>query len=358
MSKSTKLTLPSKPSTMAEVAKLSGVSTATVSRIINNADCVSGDTRDRVMDAIKRLNYRPNINARGLAGDRSFLVGLFIEDPGSYARDIQRGMTERCLGSGLHLMVESLNGDDPKIAKLVSRILSQLRLEAAVLLPPHCDNQKILQILIDEGIPFIQVSPRKPHPMAANISVDDYNSARLMTKYLLECGHTNIAFMAGKPGHKAADERYAGFVAEMTASGVAINPDLVVCGKFTFDGGLDAARQMLNVTPRPTAILTCGDDMAVAVLSVAQQLGVRLPGELSVTGFDDSPIAQMVWPRLTTVRQPVYDIGVAAVDLILKFDPRKQGWPQSPPSLMLDFEIVVRESTEKIKSGRKTGSKK
>jgi len=342
----------SKPVTMAEVAELSGVSAATVSRIINNDEGVRSDTRNRVLDAIKKLNYRPNLNARGLASDRSFLVGLFIENPGSYASDIQGGINQKCLELGLHLMVESLSGDDPQVARKVGKILSQLRLEAAVLLPPHCDNKKIIDLFVEEEIPFIQVSPLKPHPNAASIHVDDYSAARQMTRFLIESGHRRIAFMAGKSGHRAADERYAGFVAEMAASGIAISPELVVCGNFTFDGGLEAARVMLRQKPRPTAIFTCGDDMAVAALSVAQECGIKLPDDLSVTGFDDSPIARMVWPRLTTVHQPVRELGIAAMDLIAKFNPHRQGWPNPSPDITLDFKLVLRDSTVKIKAKR------
>jgi LacI family transcriptional regulator len=334
-----------KSATIQEVAERAGVSTTTVSRVINNEETVRAKTRDKVQEAIRELNYRPNLNARGLAGDRSFLVGLFIENPGSYANDIQIGMAGRCLEEGLHLMVEPLQGSDPEIGAKVSRILRELRLEAAVLLPPHCDNPDVIARLDEERVPFIQVAPTHRYRNTPVIRVDDYAASRLMTKHLIELGHRRIGFMQGRPGHRATTDRYAGFHDEMAAGGLSVDPELVVPGYFTFDGGITAAQTMLDNKRPPTAIFTCGDDMAMAALSVAHERGLRLPDDLSVTGFDDSPVARMAWPRLTTIRQPVREIGAAAIDLIIDRAPHRNGWPETSEEMVLDFKLVIRKST-------------
>lgn len=320
----------------------------TVSRIINNEEGVRPKTREKVLEAIKELNYRPNLNARGLAGDRSFLVGLFIENPGSYANDIQIGMTGRCHEAGLHLMVESLEEADPDIGDKISRILRELRLEAAVLVPPHCDNPQVIARLNEERVPFIQIAPNRRHGDAPVIRIDDHAAARLMTRHLIELGHRRIAFMHGRPGHLATEERFRGFSDEMEGAGLEIDPSLVLPGYFTFDGGLAAAQTMLSREDRPTAIFTCGDDMAMAVLSVAHEYGLKLPDDLSVTGFDDSPVARMAWPRLTTIRQPVREIGAAAIGLIVDLAPRRNGWPEAGEETVLDFKLVIRKSTSRL----------
>ncbi|HEX3913371.1 MAG TPA: LacI family DNA-binding transcriptional regulator [Steroidobacteraceae bacterium] len=338
-------TLNSASVTIQEVADLAKVSPKTVSRVINNEPRVRSDTRARILDAIEQLNYRPNLNARGLASNRSFLIGLFCERPGDYLSEFQAGAVQRCRESSLHLMVEPWDVESPVIDKQMDTLLGQLRLEGVILLPPLGDHPVVLNKLHDASIPIVRIAPRTHLNTTPSIGIDDYAAARQITAHLLNLGHRRIGFMLGRPQHGATEQRYLGFVDEMRAHQVAVDPHLVQTGNFTFGDGLICAERMLRAKAPPTAIFASNDDMAAAAVSMARKFGLDLPGQLSVAGFDDAPVATMIWPELTTVRQPVAAMARIAADLIIQIEPRRNGWPERIPRHLLDHELVIRSST-------------
>ncbi|HVJ54736.1 MAG TPA: LacI family DNA-binding transcriptional regulator [Aliidongia sp.] len=338
-------TLQPQSVTIQEVADLARVSPKTVSRVINNEPGVRADTHLRVLQAIEQLDYRPNLNARSLASDRSFLIGLFCHRPGDYLSDFQTGAVERCRVSGFHLMVEPWDGTGPEMANQVATLLRQLRLEGVILLPPLSDHPLILSKLEDAAVPIVRIAPRRVEGASPCVRIDDYRAARALTAHLLDLGHRRIGFLRGHPEHGATEQRYGGFADEMAARGVPVEPGLVLTGNFTFADGFACAETLLGDADPPTAIFASNDDMAAAAVSVAQRRGLKLPEQLSVVGFDDSPVAQMIWPQLTTIRQPVKAMAAIATDLIIRHSPRRRGWPEPIPHQMLDFEFVSRNST-------------
>jgi LacI family transcriptional regulator len=331
--------------TIQEVADLAKVSPKTVSRVINNEPRVRSDTRSRILEAIEKLNYRPNLNARGLASNRSFLIGLFCDRPGDYLSEFQAGAVERCRESSLHLMVEPWDVQSPSIEKQLDTLLGQLRLEGVILLPPLSDHPLVLSKLQEAAIPIVRIAPRQNLSATPSIGIDDYAAARQLTAHLLELGHRRIGFMLGRPEHGATEQRYLGFIDEMRAHQVPVDFELVQTGNFQFNDGLVCAERMLRSPAPPTAIFASNDDMAAAVISMARKFALSLPGELSVTGFDDAPIATMIWPELTTVRQPVAAMARLAADLIIRLEPRRHGWPERIPRHLLAHELIVRSST-------------
>ncbi|HMA50092.1 MAG TPA: LacI family DNA-binding transcriptional regulator [Magnetospirillaceae bacterium] len=336
--------------TIQDVARSSGVSAKTVSRVINNEPGVHPETRAHVAQIVKELDFRPNLLAQSLAGDRSFLLGLFIENPGSYVTDFQTGVIERCREAGYHLIVEPWKPGDPDLSTKVLNLLRQLRLDGVILLPPHCDDPAVLDVLDKEGVPMIRIAPINNRADCPVIRAHDYVASRLMTAHLLNLGHRNIGFIRGCTGHSAATNRLQAFIDEMTQQGVEVNHDLIYPGDFSFDLAEVSARKMLSRPDPPSAIFASNDESAFAVLVVAQRMGVRVPEDLSVTGFDDTPVSRMTWPQITTVRQPVKEIGWTAADLLISHSPRRKGWPDPMPNKLLDFEIIVRESTGPAKS--------
>jgi len=329
--------------TIQEVADLAKVSPKTVSRVINNEPRVRSDTRARILEAIEQLNYRPNLNARGLASNRSFLIGLFCEKPGDYLSEFQAGAVERCRESSLHLMVDS-----PDIDKQIDTLLGQLRLEGVILLPPLSDHPVVLSKLHEASIPIVRIAPKHDLSTTPSIGIDDYAAARQVTAHLVGLGHRRIGFILGRPEHGATEQRYLGFVDEMRARQIPVESDLVQTGNFTFGDGLICAERMLRAAVPPTAIFASNDDMAAAVISMARKFGLDLPGQLSVTGFDDAPVATMIWPELTTVRQPVAAMARIAADLIIRLEPRRNGWPERIPRHLLEHELVLRNSTARL----------
>jgi LacI family transcriptional regulator len=333
---------PGRSVTIQEVADRAGVSLKTVSRVINNEPFVQVETRERVQQAIAALNYRPNLNARGLAGARSFLIGLFYDQPGDYLAEFQTGAVERCREAGLHLMVEPWDSARPDIAGQVTTLLGQLRLEAAILLPPLSDHAVMLEQLRQAEVPIVRVAPTSPLADAPAIRIDDYSAAREMTQYLLAAGHRRIGFILGRAAHGATEQRWRGFHDAMAEARAAIDPALVLEGNFLFDDGVACAERMLDAADPPTAIFASNDDTAAATISVAQRRGMRLPDQLSVVGFDDAPVASMIWPALTTVRQPVAAMARAAVDLVIEHSPKRNGWPSPLPDRTLDYQLIKR----------------
>ncbi len=331
--------------TIQEVADLARVSPKTVSRVINNEPLVRSDTRNRILQAIEQLNYRPNLNARGLASNRSFLVGLFCDRPGDYLSEFQAGAVERCRESSLHLMVEPWDVQSPHIEKQVDTLLGQLRLEGVILLPPLSDHPVVLSKLQEASIPIVRIAPKQNLSATPSIGIDDYAAARQVTAHLLNLGHRRIGFMLGRPEHGATEQRYLGFIDEMRAHQVPVDFELVQTGNFMFADGLVCAERMLRSANPPTAIFASNDDMAAAVVSMARKFGLNLPGQLSVTGFDDAPVATMIWPELTTVRQPVSMMARIAADLIIRLEPRRHGWPERIPRHLLAHELIIRGST-------------
>ncbi len=334
-----------RPVTIQQVADLAGVSLKSVSRVINNEPSVSEDTRSRILQAIKTLKYRPNLNARGLAGNRSFLIGLFCDRPGDYLSEFQTGAVERCRESHYHLMVEPLDMSHVNVGHQVETLAGQLRLEGAILLPPLGDHAVIVDRLNDAAIPIVRISPKSDLSASPSIGIDDYLAARELTRHLLELGHRRIGFILGRPDHAVTEQRYLGFIDEMRAWSVPVDTNLVQTGNFEFAGGLVCAERMLRSATPPSAIFTSNDDTAAAVVAVARKMGLRLPADLSITGFDDVPIATMIWPDLTTIRQPVAEMARLAVSLFIEHAPGRRGWPDPAPRLVVPHTLIVRGST-------------
>jgi LacI family transcriptional regulator len=338
-------TITAQSVTIQEVADLAGVSPKTVSRVMNNEPGVRAETKQRVLAAIGELDYRPNLNARGLAGDRSFLIGLIFDQPGDYLSEFQTGAVERCRESGYHLMVEPWDSAAPDVAQNVSMAARQLRLDAVVLLPPLCDDPAILDRLDAEGVPMVRIAPAIDRTDTPSVQIDDYVAAREMTAHLIGLGHRRIGFILGREGHRATEERHRGFMDEMAKHGLAVDPALMLPGNFEFADGVACAERLLDAKDPPTAVFASNDDTAAAVVAVAQRRALRLPGDLSVAGFDDAPVARMIWPALTTIRQPVKAMARTAIDLVVQHVPRRRGWPRPTPGAVLGYELIVRDST-------------
>lgn len=330
--------------TIHDVARLSGVSIKTVSRVLNREPNVKADTRDRVQEAVAALHYRPNISARSLAGSRAYLIGVFFDNPSpAYVTDVQLGAIGRCRTEGYHLIVEPLDSAGDVEAQ-VAPMLATLRMDGVILTPPVCDDPRVLAVLDAENVPYVRLSPDKDLERSAYVRMDDEAAAYEMTAHLIKLGHRDIAFIKGHPDHGATNLRYAGYAKALAEHGLPLREDRVAQGWFSFRSGFEAAETLLAGEDRPTAVFASNDDMALGVMAVANRLRLNVPETLSVAGFDDTPGAKVVWPQLTTVRQPIQAMAAAAADLLLTGAARAEAG-EAPPSRLLDFDLVVREST-------------
>ncbi|MBA4217104.1 MAG: LacI family DNA-binding transcriptional regulator [Proteobacteria bacterium] len=334
--------------TIVDVAREAGVSIKTVSRVLNHEPGVHENTRDQVLKVVEALRYRPKQSARSLAGGRSFLIGLLYYDPSAnFVGSVQQGATLRCRELGYHLVVESLHNDAPDLRQQVDRMVLALRPDGMILTPPLCDNPEVLAALRESGTPCVLISPERDIRGVPSVRMDDVHAAEEITNLLLSLGHRHIAFIKGPPDQSASAARYQGFLSALHAHDLHPDPELIQPGAFTFATGREAAHHLLSRRQRPTAVFASNDDMALGVLAAAQRLGLAVPGELSVVGFDDSPMAALVWPSLTTVRQPVAEMARVAVEMLVSGPQADMAAPLDDADLhkVLRHELVVRDST-------------
>lgn len=337
-----------KAATIVDVAREAGVSIKTVSRVVNRESGVLDSTREQVLEVVRRLNYRPKQSARSLAGARSFLICLLYYTPSAaFVAGFQRGATLACRASGYHLVVESLGTDAPDITDEVERMLAALRPDGVILAPPLCDDPRVLAAVRAFDTPCVLISPGAGAPAAsARVSMDDTAAAEEVGNLLVSLGHERIGFVEGAAEQAASARRRRGFEKALKAHGLTLDPALHFQGSFRFEDGIEAAHAMLSARHPPTAVFASNDDMALGVLAAAQRLGIQVPQSLSLVGFDDSPAASLVWPALTTVRQPVGEMAETAVQMLLSGDVAAAAQAGGRPlSRVLPHELVVRAST-------------
>jgi LacI family transcriptional regulator len=352
---------PAAPSTtISDVARLAGVSIKTVSRVMNNEPGVHAQTRANVSKAMADLRYRPSQSARSLAGARSFLIGLLYFDPSAaFIAGVQQGATRRCREAGYHLVVESMDDDAPDLREQVHRMVATLRPDGMILTPPLCDNPHVLKALREAGTPTVLVSPARQRKDMPSVRMDDVHAAQEITNLLVGLGHRRIAFVRGPEDQAASALRQRGFMLAMEAHGLPVDAALVVDGNFRFDSGVAAAHRLLKLAARPSAVFASNDDMALGVLAAAQRQGLVVPDELNIAGFDDSPAARLIWPELTTVRQPVVEMARDAVEMLIAG--ANGEWTRDAPlpatlHRVLPHDIVVRDSTSAV-AARKAAAK-
>ncbi len=348
-----------KKPTIIDVAERAGVSIKTVSRVINNERHVSAETRTRVRKAVADLGFEANESARGMRSqsqERSFVIAQLYGDPGGpYTSDIQMGLIARCRYFGYHLVIEELDYRSPDFERRARALLRRLRLDGAVLTAPLTDNEVIQTVLREAGVPFVRVTPLTESRQIPSVRIDEQRAAYQLTQHLLALGHRRIGFLKGLPNHAGTHLRYGGFEQAMTEAGVAIDPDLVEHGEFRYFPAIHCANRLLSRVAPPSAIFASNDEMAAAVIKVAHERDFRLPDDLSVVGFDDIPAAEMLWPSLTTVRQPVMKMAAAAGDLLFARLSAAGGgqWPSPVPHLVLQHDIVLRGSTAPFNAERR-----
>jgi LacI family transcriptional regulator len=332
--------------TILDVASAAGVSSMTVSRVVNGAANVRESTRQLVLEAIARLNYSPNTAARSLAAGHATHIGLFYANPSdAYLTQFLVGALDGARRAGCHLVLEVCEGESADAQAEATRRFASTDVEGVILPPPISEYEPVHAELAAAGIPVVSVARGRPPSDSLNVGIDDHGAALTITRHLLELGHRRIGLIRGHPGHMASAERHRGFVDALTEYGVDPASAPVEQGYFSYRSGLVAAERLLAHTPRPTAIFASNDDMAAAAVSVAHRSGLDVPGDISIVGFDDTSLATTIWPELTTIRQPIAAMADAALTLLLAKLRGRRGAPAAQASdRILDFEFVVRDS--------------
>ena len=330
--------------TMHEVAKHIGVSPMTVSRVLSGDANVRSETRQRVEAAIKELGYSPNVAARNLAKAASVHIGLLYTNPSAaYMNELLVGVLEQSSHTGCQIVLEKCGA---RSERTVIEKLMRDGITGVILPPPLSDSKVALEALRAAKIPFIAVATGRPEADGLSVRINDFEAAAAMTRYLLSLGHRKLGFIVGAPNQTASAQRYAGFAAALHESQLAVRRDWVKQGSVSYRSGLLAAEQLLAAEDRPSAIFASNDDMAAATIAVAHRLGLDVPADLTIVGFDDTPLATTIWPALTTVRQPVAAMARKAMELLLEeIRLRGTGRTLEPLQQFLNFSLVKRDSS-------------
>lgn len=330
-----------------DVAEKAGVSIKTVSRVMNDADTVRASTRERVQAAMAELDYNPSHAARELRSGRSRSIGmLFGATESGFQARFHHAALRACDSAGYFLAGGFFDETAQNWDRQLSAFLARTRVQNMILIPPICGSEVLHKTLTDRNVSFVLISPTRQAPNASSICIDDRQAARDVTEHLLSLGHRKIGHLSGAPGHVASNLREKGFEDAIKASPDGEwRPDWVRQGFFAFDRALEEAQAMLSSPDRPTAIFASNDEMASAVYFVAAKLGLSVPDDLSVVGFDDVPIATTIWPPLTTVAQPYEAMTKAAVVQLTRAKSASSDG-RAPEVLTLDYELKIRQSTQ------------
>ena len=313
-----------KAATIYDVARESGLSIKTVSRVMNHDPAVKPANRDRILQAAEALSYSPNLSARSLAGARSFVIAAFLDadltlDHWSsgratdYVSRLQLGAIRECRQAGYHFTLELIDHDPAKLKREAREVLQALKPDGILLTPPSCDDPDMIELLDAAQVRYARLGSDSSLPGGMQFHLGDRSGAASVTRHLIGLGHERIAIITGPFQRSSSLERAMGFREAMTAAHLPVDETLIWSGDFTFQSGAEATRAFIARPEPPTAVFACNDEMALGCLSMLNTLGLACPDDMSVAGFDDSVGARFSHPQLTTLRQPLVEMASAAV---------------------------------------------
>jgi len=338
-----------KRSTIFDVAKLAGVSIKTVSRVVNHEPNVREATKIKVEKAITQLQYRPDQSARNLASHRSHMIGLVYDDPSAYeipssgyVMRLQQGALAACRAANFELLIHPCNYRKRQVNAELTSLIEHARPAGIILAAPLSNMPKIVRAIEATGTPLVQLSPGNGGGKRLSVVTGDRDASAEMTRYLASLGHKTIAFIKGHPSHKAVANRFLGYCEGLEEGNLKFSDRLVADGDNSFGSGEACAEKLLKLKNRPTAIFAANDDMAVGVMRAASRLGIKVPAQLSVAGFDDIALARQINPTLTTVRQPLTDMAELAAEALIK---GKNGSESKSSVQHIPAALKLRDST-------------
>lgn len=336
--------------TIKHVAADAGVSLQTVSRVINNEPNVRPAMRERVQASIDKLGYVPSIAAQRMSGSRSYLI-LAINDRDRTIADWQARqgsdwIDQMLLGGmlkaaehGYRMLFELIDTHSDHVERELGAAIAALQPDGVILTPPHSENDQITGLLVRRSIPFARIGSKAPGPGIA-ITMGDEHSARRATEHLIGLGHRRIGLISGSDDYSLSQWRIDGWEQAMREAELPTD-GLHARGDFGYASGAAAARQLLDRPDRPSAIIASSDQMALAVRDTANEMGMHIPGDLSLISFDNSPLVSFARPQLTAIDQPIAAAFSTAVDLLIR---HRDGPPAQQP-VELFSELIERAST-------------
>jgi len=324
--------------TITDVARTAGVSVATVSKVVNGRYGVAASTAERVQEVIEQLGYSSSLVARSLRSSRTGVIGILVADFEPFSAEILKGLSAEAAGSGYELLAWSGYSGHAGREGWEKRSLNQLAgtlIDGAVVVTPTVVDA-------DAGIPVVAVDPHTGPSGLPMIDSDNFHGALVATEHLIGLGHRRIGFLAGRTGLQSAEERERGYLEALERAGIPFDPELIRVGGYREETADGAARELLTLDERPTAVFAANDITAIRTMRVAADLGLDVPGDLSVVGFDNIPESVLVDPPLTTISQPLHEMGAEAFRLLLTL---LTGAEPTDTHVRLPTELIERHST-------------
>jgi DNA-binding LacI/PurR family transcriptional regulator len=323
------------------VARLANVSIATVSRTINRVSTVNPRMAKRVLEAIAKLDYFPNTQARALVSGRSRLLGLIVSEiTNPFFPELIQGFEDIAVEHGYEILISSTNYDPARMALCIRRMLERRAEGVAVM--TFGVEKPLLEQLAERKVPLVFVDVGPERPGISLLQVDYHHGIRQGVQHLAALGHRDIAFVSGPKRLHSAQSRIAAFSKSLAECAIVADPAWIVEGDHTMEGGTDAMDRLLKSKHLPTAVMCSNDMTAIGVLHKLYRAGLRVPDDLSVIGFDDIHIAQVTIPPLTTIQMSCFELARAAVTA-LRAHVEEGGEPKR--QYKINTHLVVREST-------------
>ena len=331
--------------TMKDIARLAGVSTSTVSHVINKSRFVSDEIAERVNNAAQQLNYAPSALARSLKMNRTKTIGMLVTtSTNPFFGEVVKGVERSCYHQGYNLILCNTEGDNQRMKASINTLL-QKRVDGLLLMCSTLEGERLNVFDRYPDIPIV-VMDWGPILFASDkIQDNSLQGGYMAAKHLIECGHKEIGCITGPLIRHQAQMRYEGYKRALAEAGIAINPDWIVESDFECEGGYQAFEKLYQRGKLPSALFVSNDMMAMGVIQAASQRGLRVPDDLSLIGYDDVHIAKFMTPALTTIHQPKYRLGKAAVDTLLY---RLENPDTTAQVVQLEPTLVVRNSVRKL----------
>jgi len=295
---------------------------------------------------VKKLGFKPNKSAQSLRSKKSYMLALLYDNPNkSYLADVQSGILNACKTTGYNLVIQECNYKSNDLKADIVQFVEDFKIDGLIITPPLSDMEDFLENLDNYKIEYSVIAPSTMNPESLYVSSNDYEGAYNLTSEIIKHGHKDIGFIKGHPKHSASHLRFNGYHDAMKTHGIEVNDEWIKQGNFSFKSGFDAGVEIFKSKKIPTAIFASNDSMAAGIMKSAQMKGMQIPDDISLAGFDDSPIAHQIWPALTTVKQPVEKMAAHAANiLIAKFD----GLAEQTKSKEFKSELIVRESLKTL----------
>jgi len=335
--------------TINDIASLAGVSKRTVSRVLNGSPSVGVKTREKIQQVIDEHNFQPDKQARGLASKRSYLLGMIYDNPDAlYIDQVQRGVLGVCTMLGYELIVHPCNWNEDGFVENCLGFLSRSRVDGVLILPPVSESKELASALKENGHPYVRIASADLDDHSNIVISNDREAMKEIAQHLADFGHKDIGIIAGPKTFCSSFERLDGLLSALKKNGIKVPKRRIIEGKNSYESGIQCAKKLLSKQPYPTAIYANNDEMAAGVMRVAAELGLKIPDDLSLVGFDDNILASRVLPSLTTIKRPVEEIASLATDKLIsalssEASRDRMDWNVTP-------FLVTRDSTGPVKN--------